>query len=156
VTIAAHRSAGAPDFTEPAPRSGSSGTGVLGELSNVLSATKRTVSGFFELLVLEGKRAGLALAWILGLGVGAAILGVTAWMGLMAALALWAVMLGLSPVLAVLLVVVLNLAAAGGAIFACIKMSKKLLFPVTRRQLKADAGTPTTAKLNDESLPAQP
>lgn len=145
MTVAAGSGANAPDFTEPAPKTGSAGSGVLGEVSNVFSAARRTVSGFFELIALEARRAGLALAWIVGLGFGAAILVVSAWMGIVAALALWAVSLGLSPILAVLLLVVLNLAGAAAAIFVCIRMSKDLMFPVSRRQLKSDGAAPPQA-----------
>ena len=57
-------------------------------MSNVISSARRVATGMVDLVVLEGRRAGLALAWMLGLGVAAAILGVTAWLGLMAVAAL--------------------------------------------------------------------
>ena len=129
----------AAEYTEPASTSRSSakptGSGVLGEVSNVISSARRVATGMVDLVVLEGRRAGLALAWMLGLGVAAAILGVTAWLGLMAVAALALMAAGLSPIWAVLLVVVLNLAAAGGAVFVCLKKSKDLLFSASRRQL---------------------
>jgi hypothetical protein len=135
-------SAPAPEFREPAPQSRSPGAGVLREISNVFSAAQRAVSGFFELIVLESKRAGFALAWILGLALAAAILCVTAWMGLMVAVGLGIIALGLAPVVAVLVVVVLNLAAAGGAVFACKNKAKDLMFPATRRQVSTMAESP--------------
>ena len=139
MTAAASRGADAAQFTEPAPRSNDAanlpGGGVLGEVSNVISSARRVATGMVDLVVLEGRRAGLALAWMLGLGVAAAILGVTAWLGLMAVAALALMAAGLSPIWAVLLVVVLNLAAAGGAVFVCLKKSKDLLFTASRRQL---------------------
>ncbi len=146
MTAAAGSGALAPEFTEPAPKTRPSATGVLGEVSSLVSSARRTVSGFFELVVLEARRAGIALAWMIGLGVGAAILGVTAWLGLMAMLAMLLVAMGLGPILAMLLVVVLNLAAAGSAAFVCVKMSKDLTFEASRRQLKTRAA----------ELPAQP
>ena len=129
----------AAEYTAPAPTSRSSakptGSGVLGEVSNVISSARRVATGMVDLVVLEGRRAGLALAWMLGLGVAAAILGVTAWLGLMAVAALALMAAGLSPIWAVLLVVLLNLAVAGGAVFVCVKKSKDLLFTASRRQL---------------------
>lgn len=146
MTAAAGSGARAPEFTEPAPKTRASATGVLEEVSNLVSAARRTVSGFFDLVMLEARRAGLALAWMIGLGVGAAILAVTAWLGLVATLAMLLVAMGLGPILAMLLVVVLNLAAAAIAAYVCVKMSKDLTFEASRRQLKTRAA----------ELPAQP
>jgi hypothetical protein len=134
--------AGAPDFTEPAPKTNPSSGGVMGEVSNVVSAAQRAVTGYFDLIVLEARRAGVSLVWMVALGFAAAILGVTAWMGLVAALAFWAVDAGLSPILAILLMVVLNLAGAGAAVFACVKRSKDLMFSASRRQLTGKAAEP--------------
>jgi hypothetical protein len=139
VTTSTGDGVGAPAFTEPAPKSDSPG-GVLGEVSNVLSAARRAVSGYFDLIVLEARRAGLSLVWMIALGFAAAILGVTAWMGLVAMLVLVAMAMGLSPVLSVLLLVVVNLCGAAGAVFACMKLSKDLMFPASRRQLSTDPG----------------
>lgn len=146
MTTAASRSADAPEFSEPAPKSNPPGTGVLGEVSNLFSSGRRIVSGFMDLVVLEGRRAGIALAWMLGLGLAAGLLAVTAWLGLMAMAALALLAADVSPILAILIVVVLNLAAAGGAVFVCVKKSKDLLFTASRRQIASKAGTaPSTA-----------
>ena len=88
-----------------------------------------------DLVVLEGRRAGFAAAWMVGLGLAAAILAITAWMGIMAAVALGLIAAGVSPILSILIVVVLNLAGAGIAGFGCVKKSKDLLFPAPRRQV---------------------
>lgn len=144
MTTAASRSADAPEFSEPAPKSTPPGTGVLGEVSNLMSSGRRIVSGFVDLVVLEGRRAGIALAWMLGLAVAAGILAITAWLGLMAAGALALMAAGVSPILSILAVVVLNLAAAGGAVFVCVKKSKDLLFTASRRQISSKAGAAPT------------
>lgn len=130
---------GAPDFTEPAPKSNPQGAGVMGEVTGVVTALQRTVSGYFDLIVLEAKRAGLSLVWMVALGFAAAILGVSAWLGVVTMLTLWAIALGFSPILAMLMMVVLNLGAAAGAVFACIKFSKDLMFTASRRQLSKQA-----------------
>ena len=136
--------AGAAEFTEPAPpQSRPAPGGVLDELSGVLTAVRNTVSGAFELLTLEARRAGITLAFMIGLGLGAAILAVTAWLGLVAALVLWAISLGLGAIVAVLLATVLSLAGAAAAAYVCIKMSKDLLFPSSRRQIAVKVGNTT-------------
>jgi hypothetical protein len=135
--------ASAPEFTEPAPRTQQQAGGVLDELSNTAAAARHAVAALFELLTLEARRAGVALAWMLALGVGAGILGVTAWLGLVAALVLCAVAMGLAPIVALILLVALNLAGAAVAAWLCMRMSKDLLFPSSRRQLAAKASTLT-------------
>jgi hypothetical protein len=89
------------------------------------------------LLSLETRRAGLALVWMVAFGAIAAILVVTSWLGLMAALALWAVSLGIPWVTAVTVISLANLLAAAIMTYVCIRMSRDLLFPATRRQLEA-------------------
>jgi uncharacterized membrane protein YqjE len=89
-----------------------------------------------ELAALETKRAGESLVMIVVFGIVAAILLVTAWMGLVAALVLWLVTLDLSVWLAVLIGVVVNVAAAGGLVFAIKSRTTALRFPATVRALK--------------------
>ena len=129
------KGADAPEFTQPAPPSNPPGASVLGEVSGVIGSARRVVSGMLDLVVLEGRRAGIALALMIGLGLAAAILAITAWMGVMAAVALGLMAAGVSPILSILIVVVLNLAGAAAAVFVCMKKSKDLLFPATRRQV---------------------
>jgi hypothetical protein len=109
--------------------------GVLKELSNVLASARETVSNFLELVSLEARRAGVALVWMIAWGVMAGVCLVATWCGLMAALAMWVIALGLAPILTVLLVTLLNLAIAGVLVYASIGMSRGLLFPATRRQV---------------------
>ncbi len=146
MTVIASQAAQATDFTEPAPPTHASASGVLGEVSGMFASARSVVSGMVDLVTLEARRAGLALAWMAGLGIAAGILAITAWLGLMAALALWAIAAGLSPVLSILMVVVLNLVGAAAAVYACVKMSKALLFSASRRQLR-----PRTDELSAKS-----
>ena len=108
--------------------------GVLEELTGTLSSARAALSYFFDLLSLEARRAGLALVWMIALGFAAAICAVTVWLGIMAALAMWAVSLGLHPVAAVVVIASLNLVACAALAYRCIGMSRDLLFPATRRQ----------------------
>jgi uncharacterized membrane protein YqjE len=111
---------------------------VFEELSGAFASARAAVSDFLELLSLEARRAGLALMWMVVLGFVAAVCAVGAWLGLMAALALWAVALGLPPIAAAISVALLNLAAAAGLIHVCIGMSRALLFSATRRQVAGE------------------
>ncbi len=111
--------------------------GVLGELSNVLAFARETVSAFLDLLTLEARRAGVALVRMMVGGLLAAICIVTAWMGLMGALVMYVVSMGLLPIAAVILVAAINLVVGGGLLYWCIAVSRELLFTATRRQLAA-------------------
>jgi hypothetical protein len=116
--------------------------GILDELSDTIASARRVISDFLELLSLETRRAGLSLAWMAACGVVAAILVVTAWLGLMAALALWAVSLGIPWMTAVAVISLANLLAAAIMTSLCIRISRHLLFPATRRQLDAKSTQP--------------
>jgi hypothetical protein len=109
--------------------------GVAEELSRVLSAVRETVSSFLELVSLEAHRAGAALVWMVAFGVVAGVCVIATWLALVAALAMWLTNVGLSPILAVLLVALLNLAFAGALAFAGMRKSDSLTFPATRRQI---------------------
>jgi hypothetical protein len=110
---------------------------VLDELSDTFASARRVISDFLELLSLETRRAGLTLAGMAACGAAAAILVVTAWLGFMAALALWAVSLGIPWVTAVTVISLANLLAAAIMTSVCVRMSRDLLFAATRRQLEA-------------------
>ena len=109
--------------------------GVFDELSKVFAFARETLSNFLELVALEGRRAGLTLVWMFVVGLVAAIFIVTAWTGLMAAVAMYVVSLGMLPVAAVIVVAAVNLIAGAGMLYWCIGLSRHLLFAATRRQL---------------------
>lgn len=109
--------------------------GVFDELSNALVSGRASVSNFFDLLSIEARRAGLALVWMVACGFIAAVCILAAWLGLMAALVLWVVSLGSSPLISVLALVAVNGAAGFLLITACKGMSQDLLFSATRRQV---------------------
>ena len=119
--------------------------GVLEELTGTLASARAALSHFLDLVSLEARRAGLALAWMIALGLAAAVCAISAWIGIMAALAMWTVSLGLHPVGAVILLAGLNLALCAGLAFRCIGMSRDLLFPATRRQVAGTTPIPPAA-----------
>lgn len=112
--------------------------GLLGELAGALGSARTAFSSFFDLLSLEARRAGLALMWMVAWGLVAAICVGGAWLGLMVALAMWAVSLGMSPIAAAVAIAAINLAAGIALFYACIRMSRDLLFSATRRQLAGE------------------
>lgn len=110
-------------------------TGVLDELSSAFASARTTFSSFLDLMGFEARRAGLALMWMVGLGVIGAVCVVSAWLGLMAALAMWTVSLGFPVIAAVVAVAVINCVAGAMLISVCVGRSRDLLFSATRRQL---------------------
>jgi hypothetical protein len=108
---------------------------VLKELSSAFASGRAALSNFLDLVSLEARRAGLALMWIVVWALIAAICIAAAWLGLMVALALWLVSFGFPPLAAVIAVALANLAAGGTLIYACIGLSRALLFSATRRQM---------------------
>lgn len=109
--------------------------GALEELWRALASARAGLSEFLALMSLEARRAGLALIWMVSCGLVAAVCMAAAWLALMAALAMWAVALGLHPIAAVIAVAVVNLLAGCMLIYACIGISRDLLFSATRRQV---------------------
>ena len=88
-----------------------------------------------ELVALEGRRAGIALAQMLLVGVIGAILGISAWL-----VAVWGITwglmaLGLAPWLAILLVIAANLIGAWICVVAVKKLPQRLLSPATLKHL---------------------
>lgn len=119
--------------------------GIFDGIANALSSARRVVAGSFRLFSLEVRRAGLTLVWMLALGVLAALLVVTAWFSLMAALALWALTLGLTWIGSMVAIALLNLVMAAVVVLTCISLSRNLLFPATQRQLDAAPTQPAAA-----------
>jgi len=88
-----------------------------------------------ELVALEGRRAGIALAQMLLVGILGAILGISAWL-----VAIWGITwglmaLGLVPWLAIVFVVAANLIGAWICVTAVKKLAQRLLFPATLANL---------------------
>ena len=113
--------------------------GVLEELSNALMSARAALLSFLELMSLETRRASLALVWMITWAVVAAICIVSAWLGLMVVLALWASSSGFSLIGTVIAIAVINVVAGAALIRVCFGMSRDLLFSATRRQLAGES-----------------
>lgn len=121
------------------------GPGVFEELSSAYTSARTTLSSMLELMSLEARQAGLALVWMVAWAVIAGVCIATAWLGLMAAVAMWAITMGTPPIAAVIAVVALNLVAGAILIYMCIGKSHELLFSATRRQVAGKSPVaPTT------------
>lgn len=110
-------------------------SGLFDELSSAYASARATFSGFLELLSLEARRAGLALMWMVVWGLVAAICIGAAWLGVLAALVMWAVSAGMAPIAAVVIVAGVNLIVGALLIYVCTGISRDLLFAATRRQV---------------------
>lgn len=109
----------------------------------IIDAVRSWLDNFLELLVLEGKQAAFGLALMVGFGVGAAVLLMTAWLALVGCAVVALVdndVLGW--VGSLLFAALLSLAGAGGLVFLAIKRSKDLLFSASRRQLGLPSSPP--------------
>jgi hypothetical protein len=116
------------------------GLGAL--LGHLFTETKSLVTDYAELAVLDARRAAVNLAWLLGCVLIVAVLVITAWMGLVAALIVWMFSEGVSWPIAILIAAVLNLVAAGGLYFWMRHLLKDLPFTALLRQLRGEDPPP--------------
>ena len=89
-----------------------------------------------DLFGLEVQHAGLTLVVMLACGAAGAMLFVAAWIGLMAALAVGSAAHGVSWEAALAGVGFATLLAALAVCWLCVRASRSLAFPATRRQLR--------------------
>jgi uncharacterized membrane protein YqjE len=111
----------------------------LGDLlSHLFSETRHLVTDYAELAVLDARRAAIMLAWLLGAVLVVAVLVVTAWMGGLAALIVWASSQGISWALAIGAAALLNLVGAGVLVWWMKSLLQELPFTALLRQLKGE------------------
>ncbi len=111
----------------------------LGELlGHFVKESKNLAADYAELAVLDARRAGVKLAWLLGSVLVVAVLLVTAWMGGVAALIVWAFNEGISWGWAIGGAALLNLAAAGGLVWWMRHLLEELPFTALLRQLRGE------------------
>lgn len=132
----------APAAETPTPDSGPAkpAESIFDSLHAVLRELPGLVSDRVDLFSLELSRAGLALAQIVVLIVGAAILGVTAWLMLWAGIVVALVGLGLHWALALLAALLVNAAAVWIAVLRVQRLLPSLRLPATRRHLTLGGG----------------
>ncbi|MCK7497746.1 MAG: phage holin family protein [Comamonadaceae bacterium] len=126
--------------------------GWLEGVQSVLRELPGLVSDRVELLSLELRRAGKALAQIVVLVVAATLLGVTAWLALWAGVTIALLQTGMHWALALLAVLAANLVAAALALLRIRKLIPVLQLPATRRHLTlSPAASAAAGTSKDES-----
>lgn len=129
----------APPAAAPGGAAPASGASLFGTFIEPLVALVRElpalVSDRVELLTLELQRAGRALAQIVVLLVAVAVLAVTVWLLLWLAVGGLLVAAGLSPPVALLAVLLVNVLAMGVALSRMKRLLPQLQLPATRRHL---------------------
>jgi hypothetical protein len=119
-----------PEYANASPPS------IVATIHSLSYSVRGWLDNFLHLAMLEGKKAGIGLALILGFGVGAAILLIAGWLALVAcAVAALVENDILGWAWSLLIAALLNFAGVGGLIFLAIRRSKDLQFCATRRQL---------------------
>ncbi|MBI2778670.1 MAG: hypothetical protein HYX62_02615 [Gammaproteobacteria bacterium] len=106
---------------------------------SLLRTFRSIVGDILGLVALEARLAGLSIAAMLGLGVAAALLFITAWLLFVAGIAFSLVDLGLGWGLALLITALLNIALGVILIRLIFVFSRNLLFKATRRQIAPHA-----------------
>jgi uncharacterized membrane protein YqjE len=112
------------------------GLGAL--LAHLFAEAKGLVTDYAELAVLDARRAGVNLAWLLGCVLVVAVLVITAWMGFVAALIIWMFREGVTWGAAIAIAATLNLFAAGGLLLWMRHLLAELPFTALLRQLRGE------------------
>lgn len=107
-----------------------------------------------DLLSLEARSAGISMAQMLLWMVAAAILGVTAWLGLWGGIAMALVVAGWPWQGVVAGVVIVNVLAAWIAVTRARALAPRLGLPLTRRHLRFGADQPPDASADEHGLAA--
>jgi len=112
-----------------------------GSVSSLIVSVRELGERFLTLVTLEGRQAGLSLAWMLALALAAAMLAVTGWLAMIACVVVALVQNDIvSWGWALSIAALLSFAGAGGLVMMVIQRSRYLLFPATRRQLRQIRG----------------
>lgn len=107
-----------------------------GSVSSLVASVRVLGERLLALAEIEGKRAGVSLALMLGLALAAAVLVITGWIAMIAAIVLALVLKGVVGWgWALAIAALLSFAGAGGLVLVVIRRSSDLTFPATRRQL---------------------
>jgi hypothetical protein len=125
----------APGSSERNSAATDSGSGVIADVMQTIGAARETLSGLLELFALETHRAAVAVVWMVALAFVSVMFIVTAWIGLMVALGIWIVSMGLPTISTIIAIASINLAVAAALLYTSIGMVHRLLFPATRRQI---------------------
>lgn len=133
------------DATGPAGRASPGAESLFGSLKAVLGELPGLVSDRVQLLALELKRAGQALAMMVALVAAAAVLLCTAWLALWVGLAAAVIQAGVPWGWVLVMVLGINLAAAFLALKRARVLANLLTLPATVRRLTVTPADSTAA-----------
>jgi hypothetical protein len=108
---------------------------LLDNVKQLLHELPGLVSDRVHLLALELKRSGLALAQMVGLVVAAGVLLCTAWLALWTGIGVALIEAGLAWGWTLVLILLVNLGAAGLAVQGALTLARYLALPATLRRL---------------------
>jgi hypothetical protein len=108
-------------------------------INTVYLSVSQTAADFFELVSLELRRAGITFMWMLAWSMFGVLLTVSAWLGLMAGLALWLIAAGWAAAPVVIGLAAANLLGGAAIFYWCMRASGDLAMPAMRRQLRIAA-----------------
>ena len=135
---------------EPATTSGTlpGDFGLLEEVKSLWQELRELAHDELTLVALETRLAGKSLVTMIAAGAMVAVLLVSAWLGLVGAVVLWLVGIGVTASIAMLLAVATNLVFALILYDMIRRQSRHLQFPATLRSLR-----PVPAKLQGLEKP---
>ncbi len=110
-------------------------TNVWQSVSGLTEALLDRAGGLVRIIALESRLAGLSLAYMLLLAIVSGMLIVSAWLLFNAAFAIWLASSGWPALSVMLLLGLVNLAAAAAAVLVLRRFSSNLLFTGSRTQL---------------------
>lgn len=110
-------------------------------IAQVIEEIRAAFAARFHLFELEAQRAAWAAAYMLAFAVGAALLGVTAWLILIGALIVGAVAAGVPWVAAVIVAIALHAVGVFFLVRGIRSMVENLTFAATRRTLSNENAT---------------
>jgi Putative Actinobacterial Holin-X, holin superfamily III len=114
--------------------------------SGLLRGTRDLASDYALLAVLDARGAAIRFAWLVCVGLVAAILVVTAWISLVVAGIVWAIGTGASWIAALGVAAAINLVAAGLLARRMRGLLAEMPFAATLRQLRGDAPASTEGR----------
>jgi hypothetical protein len=125
----------------PAERRATSADGTrLGEVAVLLMRHGRTLVADYALLaILDARMAAVRFGWMIGTGLIAAVLVVTAWLALVAAAAVWLAGTGMSWIAALVIGAAVNVGVAVALVVWIRGRATELPFGATLRQLRGES-----------------
>jgi uncharacterized membrane protein YqjE len=109
-------------------------------LGRLLGEARQLVSDYTLLAVLDARRAGIQLAWLLSSGLMAAVLLVTAWLAIVVALMVWLFEERMSWPAALAIGALLNIGGAAALLWWMRHLVIEKPFTALLRQLKGENG----------------